>query len=654
MITQKSVQEIIETAKVEDVIEEFVNLKRRGVNLIGLCPFHNEKTPSFTVSPAKNLYKCFGCGKAGNAVGFLMEHESMSFPEALRYLAKKYNIEIEETQVSEEYKEERKYLDSLFIINDYAKNYYEEQLFLTDIGKSVGLHYFKERGYREETIRKFGLGFAHNKSDAFTLKATNDGYQLDLLKKLGLTSQHGRDFFRNRVMFTLHNLSGKVIGFAGRILQKDAKAPKYINSPETDIYNKSQFLYGAHQARKAIRKEDECILVEGYTDVISLHQAGIENVVASSGTSLTIEQIRLIKRYTPNIKILYDGDAAGVKAALRGLDMVLEQDLNVKVCLLPKGEDPDSYLQNVGSSAFKEYLEKESADFILFKTKLLMEEASGDPVKKTRLIKDIVESIALIPDPIKRSLYVKECAFQMEVEEGILVEETNRTVTQLLSKKRYKRRSGQDTPQRNEQENFLKTVPAETQSDQQQKPSESGLEFLEREIARVLISHCGKIFDPEEQLSVEAYVLLNIEELVEDFQNELYKKVVLECLDKTIAKSPVNSAYFINHTDQEISQLAISLVHSPFEYSSNWEGMHDMPLQTQPNPEDNFQRDAINVVYLFKLRKADKLLAQNQDKIKKAQEDKSEEEYMRLLKVQQKLLAMRADLAAQFKAVVLK
>ena len=435
MISQKSVQEIIETAKIEDVVQDFVSLKRRGVNLIGLCPFHNEKTPSFTVSPAKNIFKCFGCGQAGNPVGFLMEHENYSFPEALRWLAAKYGIEIEETETTQEAREEQQLFDSLYLVNQFARDYYQDQLFNTDLGKSVGLGYFKRRGFREETIKKFGLGYAPAGRDLFTRQAVGKGYNIELLRKLGLTTQYDRDFFRGRVMFTIHNLSGKVIGFGGRILQKDVKAPKYINSPETEIYNKSKVLYGAYFAKKSIRKEGECILVEGYTDVISLHQAGIENVVASSGTSLTVEQIRLIKRYTPNVKIIYDGDIAGVKAALRGLDLVLEQGMNVKVVLLPEGEDPDSYLQSVGATAFKEYIDQQAQDFILFKAKVLLKEAGDDPVKKAGVIKDIVDSIAKIPDPIIRGLFVRECAKVVGVEEELLVAETNKRVGRAFKKK---------------------------------------------------------------------------------------------------------------------------------------------------------------------------------------------------------------------------
>jgi len=419
VIAQKSVQEILDTVKVEEVIQDFVNLRRRGVNLIGLCPFHNEKTPSFNVSPSKNIFKCFGCGKGGDAVQFLIEHEHFTFAEALLYIAKKYNIEVEETVVSQEAMAEKQHFESLYIVNQFASDFYQEQLFETDRGKSIGKSYFKERGFRDETIRHFGLGFAPNQPDALTTKAVGMGYNIEFLRSVGLTTQYERDFFRDRVIFPIHNLSGKIIAFAGRILVKDVKAPKYINSPETEIYNKSKTLYGAFFAKRAIRQEDECILVEGYTDVISLHQSGIENVVASSGTSLTVEQARLIRRYTPNVKILYDGDLAGIKAALRGVDILLEQDLNVRIVLLPDGEDPDSYLQQAGVEAFKTYISQTAKDFITFKADQLMKEAGNDPVKKAHVIKDIISSIAKIPDPIKRMVYVRECSRIAQVSEGV-------------------------------------------------------------------------------------------------------------------------------------------------------------------------------------------------------------------------------------------
>ena len=549
MIPQKTVQEILEASKIEDVVQDYVNLRRRGVNMIGLCPFHHEKTPSFTVSPAKNIFKCFGCGKGGDAAKFIMEHENLSYPDALKQLAKKFRIEIEEVELTPEMVAEQQERESLFIVNEFARQFYEDQLFNTDFGKSIGLNYFKERGFREETIKKFGLGFAPNQRDAFTQKATQMGYKPEYLQKLGLT-KNGRDFFWNRVMFTIHNLSGKPIAFAGRILQKDVKAPKYINSPETEIYVKNKILYGAYFAKRAIRQLDECILVEGYTDVISLHQAGIENVVASSGTSLTEGQISLIKRFTPNIKILYDGDPAGIKAALRGLDMVLEKDMNVRVVLLPEGEDPDSYLQNVGAAAFKEYIDKESKDFILFKTNLLLAEVKGDPVKKAGLVRDIVESVARVPDPFKRSYYIKECARVMELEEEVLVTETNKVVHKILQKREFDRRKktqpkvnlvpeGQPVPE-GQAKPDVEILPPEPAKRQTAKD-----EFQERDIARLLIAYGGELFDKEEELSVAEYILSNIEEVLDDFDNKEYQQIAKECLDRLVSKKPLSPKYFI-------------------------------------------------------------------------------------------------------------
>ncbi len=664
MISQKSIQQILDTARVEDVVGEFVNLKRAGSNLKGLCPFHNEKTPSFSVSPSKNIYKCFGCGKGGDAVSFLKEHEQMSYPEALRHLAAKYNIEIEETETSAEYKQERLVQESLFILNEYAGQYFQQQLFETDLGRSVGLSYFKNRGYREDTIRQFGLGFAGAGKNTFTLKATQDGHKLDMLQKLGLTSQHQLDFFRNRVIFPIHNMTGKLIAFAGRILQKDVKAPKYINSPETEIYFKSKVLYGAYFAKKAIRKEDQCILVEGYTDVISLHQAGIENVVASSGTSLTVGQIQLIKRYTPNMCILYDGDAAGIKAALRGLDLVLEQDMNVKVVLLPDGEDPDSYLQKVGSADFKKYIAEQASDFILFKTNLLLEEAGSDPIKKTKLVKDIVESIARIPDPIKRSLYVRECAGAVDVEEELLVMETNKMVTWHIRQKRQQQKREAIQQQRQAKnspadDSFAGLTEPPQTAEHDTPPTEEaptpslGHEYRERDIVRILICAGGQHFDQSEELSVAAFVLSNIEEVIDEFENELYKRVAKDCLQRLLDKKEINQQYFITHPDDEIKNLAIDFLHPKDVYSENWKEKWDIQLQTQPMPELNFTKDSIKAINLFKLRKIIQLCNQNQERIKAAADQP--DEMTRLLKVQQHLLKVRKELADELGgAVVIK
>ncbi len=657
MIPQKTVQEILETAKIEDVIQDFVNLRRRGVNMIGLCPFHNEKTPSFTVSPAKNIFKCFGCGKAGDPAKFIMEHENLSYPDALRYLARKYRIEVEEVQLTPEAIAQQQAEESLYILNDYARQFYQDQLFETDMGKSVGLSYFKGRGFREDTIRKYGLGYAPNEYEAFVKKATQAGYKLDFLKRLGLASQYDKDFFRNRVMFTIHNLSGKPIAFAGRIMEKDAKAPKYINSPETEIYVKNKNLYGAFFAKTAIRKADECILVEGYTDVISLHQAGIENVVASSGTSLTDGQIALIKRFTQNIKILYDGDPAGVKAALRGLDMVLEQDMNVRVVLIPNGHDPDSYLQLVGAAAFQEFIDKEAKDFILFKTNLLLAETKGDPVKKAGLVRDIVDSISRVPDPFKRSFYVKECARVMELEEEVLISETNKAVRQILQKRDDARRKKPEVKVNivpegdgefpteappDMETHYMPTAPQRT----------AGHEFQERDIARILVEAGHQVYDEKENMTVAEFVLGNIEEVLDDFDNQSYLRIAREAMQLVLEKKPLSTQYFIGHNDQAISELAVDLLHSPWEYSPGW-AERELYLHSQKMPEDNFNKDSLSALLQFKLRKVIRLCEKNQQQLKTLASDDSSQ-MMRLIKVQMKLNEMRNELMKQLGMVVLK
>ena len=400
MIDHNTVEKILDAAHIVDVVQEYVPLKKRGVNMLGLCPFHNEKTPSFTVSPAKGIFKCFGCGKGGNSVNFVMEHEHLSYPEALKYLAKKYHIEVEEKEATPEELQKQNERESMLVVSAYAARQFTENLFNSDEGISVGLSYFKERGFRQDVLKKFEIGYSFNKWDAFTTKAVSDGYKHEYLVKTGLSIQKEEryfDRFSGRVMFPIHSLSGQVLGFGGRILKTDPKTAKYLNSPESEIYHKSKIVYGIYQARKAIMVEDKCYLVEGYTDVLSMHEAGVENVTASSGTSLTQEQVRLIKRFTQNITILYDGDDAGIKASLRGLDLVLEEGMNVKIVLLPDKEDPDSYSKKVSNEEFNRYLKEKETDFIRFKTQLLLEEAQNDPVKKVNLIRDIVRSIAVIP-----------------------------------------------------------------------------------------------------------------------------------------------------------------------------------------------------------------------------------------------------------------
>jgi DNA primase len=430
MLDQTTIDRINDAAQIQDVVSDYVTLRKRGANLTGLCPFHNEKTPSFSVSPAKGIFKCFGCGKGGNSVHFIMEYEQISYYEALKFLAKKYHIDFEERELSAEEMAIRNDRESMFLVNEYAQQYFSNILHNHIDGKAIALAYFRERGFRDDIIRKFQLGYSLEQRDAFTLAAINKGYKKDYLVKTGLTLENDNrqfsDRFRGRVMFPVHSLSGKVVAFGGRILKKDDKMAKYVNSPESDIYHKSNELYGIFFAKKAIVKQDRCFLVEGYTDVISMHQNGIENVVASSGTSLTPGQIRMIHRFTENVTVIYDGDAAGIKASIRGIDLLLEEGLNIKVLLLPDGDDPDSFARKNNSADFIDYVEKNSSDFIRFKTNLLLEDAGNDPVKRAGLVLDIVRSIAIIPNSVIRAEYVKECSNLLRVDEAMLYHEINK------------------------------------------------------------------------------------------------------------------------------------------------------------------------------------------------------------------------------------
>ena len=655
MIPPKQVQEILDLTRIEEVIEDFVTLRKRGVNLIGLCPFHNEKSPSFNVNPTRNIFKCFGCGKGGDAVTFLMEHEHFAYPDALRWLARKYNVEIQEIVRSPEQVAELQYTDSLYIVNDFALQHFQQQLFDTDEGKSVALSYFKQRGLREETIRNFGLGYAPDQWDLLLKTAKSKGHDPDMLRKLGLVNQEAtRDFFRARVMFAIHNLSGKVAAFAGRTMSSDKNTPKYINSPETEIYVKNKILYGAFQAKKAIRQKDECILVEGYMDVISLHQAGIENVVASSGTSLTEGQLQLIKRNTNNLKILYDGDPAGIKAALRGLDLALEQDMNVRIVLLPDKEDPDSYVQKYGGEAFTEFTTRESKDFILFKTQLLLAETKGDPIKKSILVKDIVASIAKIPDPIKRSLYLRECSALMEVDENALVSEINKLIQTALKKKADKDArspsAASDSPDVAPNPEFPTADPALVTP--RERPVQKGDEFQERDIVRLLVLY-GEQMLPKEQMTVAAYILLDIEESLDTFDFPLYGRFAREYHQMIVEGKSVDRHHFLNHENPQICELTVNILSTPWEMSPNWEERFNNPLQNQPMPDLNFDIDARQALDRFKLRKLMKMCEINLVRIRAASEAGDMDTMMHYMRVQQKLNESRNELAARVGTVVL-
>lgn len=641
MITPKSIEALLERVKIEDVVGDYVQLKRRGVNLIGLCPFHSEKTPSFTVSVTKNLFKCFGCGQGGDAITFLMEHEHLSYPEAIRQLARKYNFELEETVLSEEANQQKMLKESHYLVNEFARDFFSQQLLQTDKGKSIGLSYFRSRGFTPNTIEKFELGYAPDEKDLLTRTAIGKGFTKPQLESLKLTNSFGYDFFRDRVMFTIHNLSGKVVGFAGRIMKNDPKAPKYINSPETEIYLKSKILYGAHLAKKAISKEDSCFIVEGYTDVISLHQAGIENVVASSGTSLTVDQIGLIKRYTNKVVILFDGDSAGIKAALRGLDLVLEQGLNVKVVLLPDGEDPDGYVRKVGGDAFKSFIQENAKDFIFFKTGLLLDEAGKDPVKKSEMIRSIVESIAKIPDPLTRSVYVQECSRKVGFEEQVIINEVNKIVSQQFKKEAIKVEI-----EHREVSPFTSKLPDQTPVSQKDA-------FQEKDLVRILVSGGSQIFDPEKKLSVAQFVIQQVEDILDEFEHPLYKKVVQECFDIVSRGDLLSPGYFTAHKDDSVRKLAIDLITSPYEYSENWEKKWEIFLQTQKMPDENFYKDSLQAILRFRLKKIIAKCEENVQLIAQYDQAGDFKKVLLHMKVQQKLDEMKREISKELGSVIL-
>lgn len=651
MITQKTIQDVMNIARVEEVIGDFINLRRRGVNMIGNCPFHDEKTPSFTVSPSKNIYKCFGCGKGGDSVRFIMDHEKISFPESIRFLANRYNITIEETVSSTENIEQKLITDSLYIVNEFARDHFTDTLFNRAEGKNIGLSYFKERGFREATIKKFELGYATEDRDEFTKKAIDKKFNIEHLRSLGLTSKSDLDFFRARVMFTIHNVSGKVIAFAGRTLSSDKKQPKYINSPESEIYNKRAVLYGLYFAKDAIRKEDECILVEGYTDVITLHQGKIENVVASSGTSLTKEQINLIKRHTKNIKIIYDGDAAGIKAALRGLDLVLESDMNVKLVLLPDGQDPDSFLAAQGTEAFQAFLKDNEEDFLFFKTRILLEETSNDPIKKSLAIRDIVSSIAKVQETFKRTLYIRQCAGMLDLSEEVLNSEVNKVLKEGFKRKQQEddRQNGSQQPSYAlDEEAWLNPKPI-LSTDQVELVKNDA--HQERAVCSILVNYGDKTYDEQGQLLAQ-FMVDTLDSLMDEFDIDLYKKIITVTKEQLKEQNTINGAYYTSHPDEEVRKFAVDAMSSPYIYA-DW-AKKEITLQTQKMPDENYVRDATNALKRLQLRKSKRVIRQVQTYLAKATPvERESEEYMLNLKVLQVLLKERNELAAELGTVTL-
>ena len=573
MIDRETIERIMDTAKVEEVVGDFVSLRKRGVNMIGLCPFHNEKTPSFTVSPSKNLWKCFGCGKGGKPVHFIMEHEQLSYYEALRWLAKRYHIEFKERELTDEEKREESIRESMFVINQYALQYFTETLHNSEEGKAIGLNYFRHRGLRDETIKKFCLGYSLERRDSFAKTAIAAGYNPDIIAKTGVcySTEDGRlqDRFWGRVIFPVHTISGKVVAFGGRVLQTNAKAAKYVNSPESEIYHKSDHLYGLYFAKQAIMQKDRCILVEGYLDVISMYQAGIQNVVASSGTSLTTGQIRLIHRFTSNVTLLYDGDKAGIKASIRGIDMLLEEGMNINVVLLPEGEDPDSYAQSHSTEEVEEYIERNKVDFIKFKTNLLLDEVGEDPIKRAGLIGDVVKSIAVVPNDILRSEYIKKCSDMLNVSEQLLVKETAK-IRRARAEEAQKRT---ESSNRNSGESATAGTddPAPVDEFQQNiinSYSNNPLHHKEKAIIQFMLKNGAKLLQvPESKIdntpsfteTVISHLYYSFEADGIEFSHPLYKKIFQEAAEHAVDLEFNPENHFIAHPDPEISALTAEL-----------------------------------------------------------------------------------------------
>jgi len=594
LIAKNTIDQVYETARVEEVIGDFVNLKKSGSNYKGLSPFTDERSPSFMVSPVKQIWKDFSSGKGGNVVAFLMEHEHFTYPEAIKYLAKKYQIEVEETEQSNEQKEQANERESLYLVSEFAQEYFADILWNTEPGKAIGLSYFKERGFTEETIRQFALGYGLDEWDAFTNHALDKGYQLTFLEKTGLsivkedTSRPGQtrkfDRFKGRVLFPIHSLSGRVLGFGGRILSSDKKAAKYVNSPESEIYHKSKVLYGIYYAKQAIAKEDNCFLVEGYTDVIQLHQRGIRNVVASSGTALTPEQIRMINRLTRNVTVLFDGDAAGLRASLRGIDLILEQGMNVRICTFPEGEDPDSFAKNNSYEEVVLYLEEQSKDFIQFKTSLLAEEAANDPIKKADTIRDIVGSIAKIPDRIKRELYIQQCAAMMNISEEVLFN----TLAQI-SKKAYTEASKQA---KSEQKAFevIRETPKETKVDVQYELERKIIEILllygheEQQFEDLVLkeNEAGDLVLEPEHIEARVYekIYLDLQEDEIEMTHDHFRKIYYSLMETMNEKEDFSIASFLNELDQELVNNISSILMEEEKYRlHNWESKDIYPKE---------------------------------------------------------------------------
>lgn len=648
MISQNTIQQILSRIDIVEIVGSFIKLKKRGTNYLGLCPFHNEKTPSFTVSPAKEIYKCFGCGRSGNSISFLMEAEKYSYVEALRWLANKYNVEIEETETSPEFKQQQQVADSLYIINSFAQKFFSEALFNTEEGQDVALSYLKERGFREEVIRKFQIGYNPEARDSFTKAALASQYNLEYLQKSGLVNNRDGnvyDNYRGRIIFPVHNQSGKVLGFGARIIKSNDRAPKYINTPENEIYVKSKILYGSYFARMAIDKADECLLVEGYTDVVSLHQAGIENVVASGGTSLTPDQLRLIKKYTNNLTIIYDGDNAGIKAALRGLDLALEESLNVKLVLIPDKEDPDSYVNKVGAAAFVDFIAANKKDVILFQLGLALEEAGNDSVKKSAVVNQIAETISKInkaEDFTKQQDYIKQSSEILKIEESGLHALVNKFIREKITKQ--ENRSARE----NINETNENPVAENVEGDLETISLFNKDEMHERAMIRSLLEFGLKPWNEQETVAQHIFKEVeenNLDDLIDNKELVRVMQTYKAWYDAGIEPTPKN---FLYHDDLPLSSLVVSIMDFNYEISPNWKEHFDGHIPTR---DDLFKEEVFSTLNYLKLRKIKRLMDENQRDLEKAV---ANDEQIMLLQTHQHLKQMEIELTKQLGTVIFR
>ena len=665
MIDQPTIDRILDAANIVDVVSEFVTLRKRGVNYVGLCPFHDDKSPSFYVSPAKNICKCFACGEGGTAVHFIMKHEQIGYFDALRFLAKKYNIEIAERELSDEEKRVRSDRESMFIVNAWAQQYFSQMLHEHVEGKTVGMRYFIERGFREDTIRKFQLGYSLDQRDALYQQALRKGYKKEYLEKTGLVIAYENgnvnDRFRGRVIFPVHSLSGKVVAFGGRVLKKDEKTAKYVNSPESPIYHKSNELYGIYFAKQAIVKADRCYLVEGYTDVISMHQSGVENVVASSGTALTHGQIRLIHRFTNNITVLYDGDAAGIKAAIRGIDLLLDEGMNVKVVLLPDGEDPDSFARSHTATEFAEFIRQHETDFIRFKTKLLLADAGNDPVKRAALIGDIIRTISIVPDDITRTIYIRECSAMMEIDEQVVLNQvnkqrlskneqkssvpvTNRSTTEILPPDySISEPSGQmqevpvataepvsdqlppDFPPPPEEEfsgsNEMPEIPpsAPVEETQVMTRQRSPYEAFEIALLRYVVRYGERVLYDYVDEETKERIVMRVAEFIRDdlerddlsFYTPIFKQMLDEAANRCGEETFIAHRYFLSHPDPLVSRVAANLMSEKYQLSK-----YHFKFREVEQEEDKLDQLVVRDLFAFKEAYIMRQLKEKQEQLK--------------------------------------